>query len=141
VIGYVEEADFLTYCSARGIVLALPEDQTLTLALDYLELQNWAGEKTDPDQPLDWPRNGATEVPADIKQAQMEAAIVYDGGGDPMAPVGPKVLSETVFGAVAVTYSDKGGNSGTYYTKLMALIQPYLETSGYGATQFAVKRS
>jgi len=138
MIGYNDEADLTAYAAARGIVLTRPEAETLQLALDYLELLPWAGYKTDPDQPYEWPRNGDTEVPAKIVQAQLVAAVIYDQGGNPMGAVGPRVLSETVFGAVAVTYSDKG-NQVTYYPQLIALVSPYLD--GDGGMNFKVSRA
>lgn len=140
IIGYVDEADLTAYAEARGIVLTRPEGQTLQLALDYLELLPWSGYKTDPEQVLDFPRNGDTEVPADIEQAQLVAAVIYDSGGDPIGAVGPRVLSETVVGAVSVSYSDKG-NQTIYYPKLKLIVQPYLGTAtGMGGTQFQVRR-
>lgn len=138
MIGYNTEAQLTAYAAARGIVLLRPEAETLQQALDYLELQVYSGEKTDPDQPLEFPRNGATVVPAKIDQAQLVAAVIYDQGGDPVGAVGPRVTQETVFGAVAVSYSDKG-NQTTFYPQLLGLLRPYL--SGFGGTQFGVVRA
>lgn len=137
VIGYVEETDFTIYAAARGITLARPESETLTQALDYIELQNYSGSKTDPNQPLEFPRNGETEVPAAIGTAQMQAALVYDSGADPLQPIGQKVLSKSVEGAVSISYSDKGGNS-TSYPHITALLRPYL--SSQGGSNFGVSR-
>lgn len=137
VIGYVEEADFTAYATARGITLVRPVTETLTQALDYIEIQNYSGEKTDPGQALQFPRNGDTEVPDDIKTAQMQAAIIYDTGQDPMANSSPKVLEKTVFGAVSVKYSDKSSSS-TYYTYLNRLLEPYLDGSVGGGSNFTV---
>lgn len=137
LIGYVEEADFTAYALARGITLLRPESETLTQGLDYIELQSYSGEKTDPSQPLEFPRNGETEVPANIVTAQMQAALVYDSGEDPLAPVGSKVLEKTVHGAVTVKYSDKGGNS-TSYPQITKLLQPYLSSDG--GSSFMVSR-
>lgn len=141
-IGYNEETDLTAYCAARGIVLARPEAETLQLALDWLELQPFAGSKTDPLQELEWPRTGIagvdTEtVPAKIKQAQLVAAVIYDGGGDPQGAIGPRVTQETVFGAVSVSYSDTG-NQTTLYPQLNALLRPF--TGGLGGSQFNVSR-
>lgn len=136
IIGYVEEADFTAYAAARGITLLRPVSETLTQGLDYIEIQDYSGEKTDPNQALQFPRNGDTEVPDNIVTAQMQAALIYDTGNDPMANTEPKVLEETVFGAVSVKYSDKSGSS-TYYTYLNQLLAPYL-SSPAGASNFTV---
>ena len=137
IIGYVEETDFTAYAAARGITLLRPVSETLTQALDYIELQSYSGKKTDLNQALQFPRNGETEVPANIVTAQMQTALVYDKGEDPLAPIGQKVLEKTVHGAVSVKYSDKGGNS-TSYVHITALLRPYL--SSQGANNFKVSR-
>lgn len=134
IIGYVEEADFTAYAEARGVTLEKAESVLLTLALDWVELQPYAGEKTDPAQVLQFPRDSETEVPEQIKTAQMACALVYNAGGDPLNTEGvtPQVVSESVSGAVSVTYSDKGGTSSVSYPVLDSLIAPYLEPAGYG---------
>lgn len=133
LIGYVEEVDFEAYATARGITLSRPTSETLTLALDYIELQSYSGTKTDPVQELEFPRNGDTEVPTSIKKAQMVAAALYDSGEDLLAPQGPQVTSETVVGAVSVTYSDSGTRS-TVYGQLNKLLKPFLSNSSGGFT-------
>lgn len=137
LIGYTEEADFTAYAAARGITLLRPVGETLTLALDYIELQSYSGYKTDPSQPLEFPRDGSAEVPANIATAQMQTALVYDSGVDPLAPVGAKVLEKTVHGAVTVRYSDKGGNA-TSYPQITKLLAPYLSSAG--GSNFVVSR-
>jgi hypothetical protein len=136
MIGYNEEADLTAYAAARGITLSLAASITLTRALDYIESRAYKGDKAESDQVLQFPRDDETEVPDDIATAQLVAAIIYDGGGDPMGSIGPRRLSATVVGAVSVTYSDKG-NQTTLYPHLDALLRPYLLSSG---TQFTVSR-
>lgn len=137
VIGYVDETDFTAYAAARGITLLRPTSETLTQALDYVEVQSYSGSKTESAQVLEFPRNGDTAVPNDIINAQMQGALVYDTGGDLLAPNVPKVLEQTVFGAVSRKFSDKGGNTTTY-PYISALLAPYLNTSG--GNNFGVAR-
>ena len=137
IIGYVEEADFTAYATARGITLLLGESVTLTLALDYIEAQTYKGDKTDEAQALEFPRDGETVIPQGIKNAQMEAALIYDKGGDPLGDVSQRVTREAVAGAVDVSYSDKG-NQSTIYRKLNATLAPFLASGGYGSSNFAV---
>ena len=135
LIGYTEEVDFLAYATARGIALLLPESQTLTLALDYVEMQTYALTKTDSEQALEFPRGGSTVVPAKIIQAQMEVALLYDAGIDILAVIGPKVTGEAVSGAVSVTYSDSV-NTNPRYQKIDKLLAEFL--GGNGANSFVV---
>lgn len=137
LIGYVDTVDFLAYATARGITLLRPESETLTQALDYTEMQTYAGYKTDLAQALEFPRNGSNLVPDKIIKAQMEIALLYDTGIDILAPIGPKVTQETVVGAVSVSYSDTV-NTNTRYQKIDKLLSEFL--GGSGANSFVVSR-
>lgn len=138
LIGYAEETDFEAYAAARGITLALPTSVTLTLALDYIESQSFKYEKTDPDQVLEFPRNGDTTIPVGVVNAQYEAALVYDSGADPLGTVGQRVIENTVHGAVTQRFSDSG-TSTPIYRKLNATLRPFLSNGGSGM-QFEVSR-
>jgi len=136
-MGYATDTELLAYAAARDITLAGSPDTLLTKALDWLDLQPFSGAKTDPGQVLEFPRNGETVVPANIKTAQMVAAVLVDTGEDLMAPLAQRVLSESVAGAVSVTYSDTGRQS-TYYPQLAYLLRPYL--GSLGGNIFEVRR-
>lgn len=138
LIGYVTTEAYEAALSDRGITANIPSSQALLLALDYMELQTYKGEKTDPDQLLQWPRDGETEVPLGIVNAQIVAASVYNDGGDPLGTVGPRVIENTVHGAVTQRFSDSG-TSTPIYRKLNAALRPFLSNGGSGM-QFEVTR-
>lgn len=121
-MSYATATELQGYASARGITLVGDPDVLLIKAMDYLDTQNL----TVPDP-----------VPDQIKTAQMVAALLIDSGEDLLAPQGQRVLSESVAGAVSVSYSDTGRQS-TYYPQLAALLRPYLGSAG-GST-FEVRR-
>lgn len=128
-IGYATTEELTAYAGARGVTVADP-DIALNKALDWLELQSFSGSKTDPDQALEFPRNGLTVVPAKIKTAQLVAALLVNAGEDLLAPQNQRVISESVAGAVSVEYSDTGRQS-TYYPQLRMLIREFLVGSGH----------
>lgn len=134
---YVREAELTAYATARGMALETDATVVLIRAMDYLSVQPWGGSKTDPNQPLDFPRNGETTVPTAIKTAQMQLAIVYDGGADPLAPVGPAVKKEKV--DVLETEYQTGAGSVTAYPMIDRLIAQYLADES-GAMSFTVGR-
>jgi hypothetical protein len=113
-MSYATATELQGYASARGITLVGDPDVLLIKAMDYLDTQNL----TVPDP-----------VPDQIKTAQMVAALLIDSGEDLLAPQGQRVLSESVAGAVSVSYSDTGRQS-TYYPQLAALLRPYLGSAG-----------
>ncbi len=126
---YASEADLTAYADDRGIILSGLKSELLLNAMDWLELRPFKGNKADPDQPLEFPRNDATIVPAKIKTAQMVAALIYDAGGNPMAAIGPRVTQESVAGAVSVSYSSTG-NQSTLYPQLSALLRDFVGNAG-----------
>ena len=136
-VGYTTDDALSAYAIARGHVLTGNSLVHLQLALDWLELQPFKGEKTDPDQALEWPRNGNTKIPDKIVQAQLEAALVYNAGGNLMASIGKMVTEKTV-GPITTKWSEKGPQT-IAYPKLSMLLRGYV-SNGYGSTQFKVSR-
>lgn len=147
VVGYVDDADFAAWATARGITLTGTPSVLLTAALDWVELQSYQGTRTEDDQPLSWPRTGvyldgvlqdSATVPAQVQELQMRVAVDIDAGSDPLGVAGQTVQSETVFGAVAVTYA-----SGSYQPRTSSQVSLLLGklSGGGGGTQFKVTRA
>ena len=136
-VGYTTDDALSAYAIARGYVLSGNSEVNLQLALDWLELQPFVGEKTDPLQALEWPRDGDTVVPDKIVQAQLEAALVYMKGGDLTASIGKNVIEKTV--GPLTTKSAESGPQSIMYPKLSMLLRGYV-SNGYGSTQFNVSR-
>ena len=137
IVGYTTDDEYQEYATARGYIISGDPIVQLQLALDWLELQPFKGEKTDPSQELEWPRNGNTEIPDKIVQAQLEAALVYNAGGNLMASIGKMVTEKTV-GPLTTKYAE-GGPQTIMYPKLSMLLRGYV-SNGYGSTQFNVSR-
>ena len=137
-VGYTTDDEYQEYATARGYIISGDSIVQLQLALDWLELQPFKGEKTDPLQALEWPRDGNTDIPDKIVQAQLEAALVYNAGGNLMASIGKMVTEKTV-GPLTTKYAE-GGPQTIMYPKLTMLLRGYLQ-NGYGSTQFKVSRA
>lgn len=143
---YATVAELDAHCLARGITLTAAtngaKEIILTKALDYLETLPFSGTAVDDDQELFFPINEEDEnsgTPYDIIKAQIVCAIIYDGGGDPMATITQKAISKSVAGAVSVTYSE-GSSANPIYPILNRLVAPYL-LSGTGGGNFAITRA
>ena len=136
-VGYTTDDEYSAYAISRGYVLTGNTLSHLQLALDWLELQPFKGEKTDPLQELEWPRDGNTEIPDKIVQAQLEAALVYNAGGNLMASIGKMVTEKTV-GPITTKWAENGPQT-IAYPKLSMLLRGYV-SGGYGSTQFNVSR-
>ena len=137
-VGYTTDDALSAYAIARGYVLNGDSAVHLQLALDWLELQPFKGAKTDEDQVLEWPRDGNTDIPDKIVQAQLEAALIYMKGGDLTASIGKTVTEKTV-GPLTTKYAE-GGPQTIMYPKLSMLLRGYV-SNGYGSTQFKVSRA
>ena len=137
IIGYTTDDEYQEYAAARGYIISGNAIVQLQLALDWIELQPFKGEKTDPSQELEWPRDGNTDIPDKIVQAQLEAALVYNAGGNLMASIGKMVTEKTV-GPITTKWSENGPQT-IAYPKLSMLLRGYV-SNGYGSTQFNVSR-
>ena len=120
---YATEQELIDYATARGITLQQEPAVLLTLSQDYLDAQKL---------------NVPDPVPDDLVKANIVGAVLIDQGNDLLAPIGQRVLSESVDGAVSVSYSDQG-RSTTAYPQLEALIAPYRVTP-VGFMQIGVER-
>jgi hypothetical protein len=121
---YASESELAAYALARGITVTGTDSELLVKSMDYLEQQNFKGNKLTKEQALQWPRfdvwiDGYSidtdEIPTLLKEAQMEYALSIDSGVDPSATVDRAVKREKVDGAVEVEYMD--GASDTQYIK------------------------
>ena len=119
---YTTIAEFAAYLDARGSFLEGNngnDEQLLLLAMDYLESQDFIGDKYSKTQPLQWPRTGVCidgfsidedEIPEILKSAQIEVAIAIDSGNNPLSALDRETKREKV-GDIEVEYSDGARDS------------------------------
>jgi hypothetical protein len=124
---YVTVAEAEAFAADGGDSFTGDVSVMLIKSMRYLNLQDWSGTKTDPLQALDFPRNGDTNVPEDIKQAQIVIALTYDGGADLLAPVERAVKEDTV-DVITTIYMDNAATSASY-PYINALIGVYLSSN------------
>lgn len=151
-------ATFNSYATAPGLVewassrgYDVPEDTAEALlfqAMDYLGLQSWAGEPTDGDQPLPWPRTGVTvggravavdKIPPALITAQYRLAIAAQDIDLMPGYGGAQVLEEAVSGAVSVKYSESTIGAGVDFPWLRLLLGELLG-AGASSVNFRVMR-
>ena len=122
----------------------------LVSATRWLDEQNWLGQKTDPDQPLQWPRTGVDGVdPNTVPQAIMDACILLAAGlvADPemRSTISQTATKRMKAGSVEIEYF-RGQTvqiQTPFPADIMALIKPYLGDSsdGTGAGRFGGSKS
>ena len=119
-VGYVDTNDFDVWLKDRGLCISGNSVSLLFRAFDYIELQNYDGEKTEPDQLNEWPRSDfyidgkivpSSMVPNQVKNLQMRMAYDMDSGNDPTGVAEQRVKSQSVDGAVSVEYQDGSSKS------------------------------
>lgn len=144
-IGYVEDTAFEAWATARGITLTGTASVLLTKALDYLELQNYKGTRTDDAQTLSWPRTGVyidgvlidkDTIPDQVKELQYRVAADADAGTDPLSVRTQGVKSKSVDG-ISVEYMEGSSVSGV--SRQTNLLLSKLVAAG-GGYQFVVSR-
>ena len=143
-MSYGTEQGLIDYADERGITLSGTPSVLLTLAHDYIEAQSYKGAAVSAD--ARWPRSGvymdgfllaSDSVPAQIINAEYEAAIAVDAGNDPSGTLTSGVKREKA-GPVEIEYTD-GGVSITVNRRLDALLRPFL--AGGGGGTFNVTRA
>lgn len=142
-------AGLVAFAEARGY--DVPEEsaeQLLIQAMDYLNIQSWAGRPTSADQPLPWPRTGvrlygqpvpSDSIPKQLVQAQYLLAVTALETDLMPAYGGAQALKETVSGAVSIEYSEKSLSAAPYFPWLRGMLAGLLGGGG-SATSFKVVR-
>jgi len=116
---YVTRQELIDYAAPRGVTVDDNEQADIALvnAADFLETYDsqFSGHRTDQDQDLAWPRDGATirgfevpddEVPPLVKQTQMEIALDLLAGVDLYNREDRQIVTrERVDGAVEVEFA------------------------------------
>lgn len=134
---YNTNQELSDYAAARGITLTGNLSVLLQLAHDFIEVQSYRGQRADTEQTESFPRSGLIVdgvqikndvIPAQIKAAECEAAIVIDGGNDLLPVLESQVKREKV-DVIEIEYQD-AARSQNYYQKVMRLLNPFLASSG-----------
>ncbi len=130
----------VTADSWRAITDADVKARYLVSATRLLDTQPWAGSKTDPDQPLAWPRSNTgvdgvedDVVPADIVNASIElAAALVDNVDIATQQSTAQGIQSLRAGSAAITFF-RGANGvpARFPNNIMELIRKYLE--GYSS--------
>lgn len=139
---YVSEAEFTTFYTARNTTLSgdYTNEELLTLAMDYIESLRYKGVKRIYDQDLQWPRvdvyidgyyNDVDNIPKELKNGQMQAAIAIDAGNSPQQLSPRKTVREKV-GELEVEYAS-GSSSVIIDPKVMAFLYKILEGGASGS--------
>jgi len=80
------------------------KDKALLQATRALDRLNYRGKKADPDQVLQFPRNGDTTIPDDIMCATAEEALALLEGKDPEMERDSLAIIKQEFGKAKIEY-------------------------------------
>ena len=122
---YITESQLIDYAAKRGVTLVGDASVLLIKAMDYLDAQSFKGTKTDPAQPLQWPRVGV------FIDAQSVIALSIDAGFNPLDTYGPAVKREKV-DVIEVEYQDNAGATD-YSPAITSALRP-LVSGGFNTS-------
>lgn len=134
---YVPLDHYKQWLGVRGFVVGADAEceAQLIRATDWLEVQNWAGEKSDPAQALAFPRSEFSLVPNPVYMAQLEMAKLIADGYDPNAIASAPIVSEKV-DVLAIQYDvsklPSGRTLDVIAPTIYQRIKPYLKLSSMG---------
>lgn len=136
IISYLNIGEAESYFSMRlhnkDWVEADPEDKIKALVLSTRDIENLAfsGWKTDPNQLLEFPRNGLLTIPKQIKQAQAEISITYLSGYDSKLEYDSIAASHSAFFSVRETIDTNIAReavmAGINNQRAWVLLKPFL---------------
>lgn len=110
------------------------QQQALTSAQQQLDnMCFWYGDPTDPEQDNAFPRNGATEVPQDVKDAECEIAYSIVSTNSTSTTSGDP-LTELTAGSVTLKFDAGTSNNPLVNDLTTKLLAPYGLCSGGGST-------
>lgn len=138
---YASLEDLVAFALARVINLPTETDPLLIKAMDYLNGLNWYGNRTKLTQPLPWPRSGitfdgfsypSTNIPQQLITAQCMLAVEAIDGELLGSNREAAIKSETVSGAVSVTYAVSDTESFIpNYPTVMAILRGFASGNGF----------
>ncbi|HGA5460532.1 TPA: DnaT-like ssDNA-binding protein [Salmonella enterica subsp. diarizonae serovar 50:k:z35] len=143
VNSYATVDNLRQFAVARGY--SLPEDDTaceelLTVAMDYLEGMSWHGQRTSEKQPLSWPRRGVMfdgvalspdTVPGRLVDAQCRLAVEAQTVDlQPTLNGGENILSESIAGAISVSYNPDSAGELPSFPWLDTLLRGMVRSNG-----------
>jgi len=160
---YISQAEADSYHASMGNtgwpststaeVIALKEAalRKATAFLDSIARGKWKGVKATAEQALAWPRTGVideegyevpeSDIPTAVAVAACEAALRYYIGDDLMPDSVNNVASESVAGAVSVSYFE-GKDPTPLYNKIYKLIEGLvIEALGNNSSSVAMATS
>lgn len=133
---YVTEAELTTFATDRGITITGTNAVLLIQSMDYIEQQDFIGTQYTATQALQWPRSGAyidgwllavTDIPIELKNAQMQTALSIDEGNGPLDVVEQKIKREKV-DVLETEYADN--SSQTYDPKISNYLKKLIQGGG-----------
>jgi len=139
---YASVEDLAAFAVSRSITLPDETESLLVKAMDYLNGLGWEGQRTEPDQPLAWPRLGvdfdgrpypSDKIPRELITAHCMLAIEAQNGDLLAANRTAAIKRERIEGAIDTTYAIADGESFTpSYPAVDALLSDFLSGAGVG---------
>jgi len=134
---YVSETEVTDYAAERGITLTAAPSVLIYKSMDYIEGLSFVGMKYTEDQPLQWPRVGVyidgyyvevSEIPKELKAAQLSTCISIDQSVNPLADIKPAIKSRKI-GPIETQYQD-GASSTTFSASIQHAFKKLVRSGG-----------
>jgi len=134
---YVSNTEINAYVADRGFTAVTSPETLAHIAMDWLEQQNFKGDKNTDAQALQWPRANVdidgytvltTTIPQLLKDAQIELVIAISAGTSPLANLERETKIEKV-DVIEVEYMTSS-RSQTYLQAVEFKLKKLLKHSG-----------
>lgn len=150
---YVTDAEYTTYAALRGLTVGVDEptrEIELIKAMDFIEShrRTFKGIKVSKDQPLQWPRAAvwvdsfpvnATEIPDELKSAQIEAGIAVSSSIDLLRNENNQNLKREKVDVIEREFHSGGSWQNIRLDRVNVLLKALLRVGSFGISAGVVR--
>jgi len=150
---YVTDAEYTAYAASRGLTVgvdALTREIELIKAMDFIEShrKTFKGIKVSGEQSLQWPRSAvwvdsfpinATEIPEELKSAQIEAGIAVSSSIDLLRNENNQNLKREKVDVIEVEYHNGGSWQNIRLDRVNVLLKALLRVGSFGISASVIR--
>ncbi len=150
---YVIDAEYVAYAASKGLTVGVDaptREIELLKAMDFIESHRsvFKGIKVSGEQALQWPRSAvwldsfpvnADEIPVELQNAQMEAAVAGSAGLDPLRTENTQNLQREKVDVIEVAYHNGGSWNHVRLDRVNVYLKPILRRSSLGISANVVR--
>lgn len=150
---YVDDAEYVAYAASKGLSIGVDaptREIELLVAMDFIDShrKTFKGVKISGEQALQWPRSAvwidsfpvdADEIPVELQNAQMEAAVAGAAGIAPLRTENTQNLQREKVDVIEVAYHNGGSWQSVRLDRVNVFLKALLRGATTGGNAFVIR--